>query len=483
VFALGFHNSALVQKSSFLSRLTDISSDSFTVKTRLWAWEAGFKGWKENFKTILLGWGPESFNYPFAKYFNPQFFRGLGSETLFDRAHNMFIEVLVTMGLIGFLAYISIFWASLRSLWKMMKEKGKDHAYAVGLFCLVVVYAIHNSFIFDTAPNFVTFFSILGFISFLAFPQPEPVLARPKTLPAVKKMLVAGLAIVMLVVIYDTNLNAAKANYTTTRAIVASWNGDFNGAVTKYREAVSYEVAGKYEYRHRFAQYILEYSLNKKMTPDLAGVVQNAVAEVQKNVDENPKDYLPYLYMSRLYITLGRDDPQSPANDKALEFSLKALDISPTFVRTYYEVGQAYLNKKDFNNAVKYFEKAAELNPNVGLSIWYYAIVEFERGNYDQGNKLIDEAISKDYSPTEADYNRLVTVYAKKNDYPRLIKVYEALIKINPNDPQYYASLAVSYARVGRIEDAINAARKAAQVDPSFEAEARSFVSSLGHKW
>ena len=296
-------------------------------------------------------------------------------------------------------------------------------------------------------------------------------------------MLVAGLAIVMLVVIYDTNLNAAKANYTTTRAIVASWNGDFNGAVTKYREAVSYEVAGKYEYRHRFAQYILEYSLNKKMTPDLAGVVQNAVAEVQKNVDENPKDYLPYLYMSRLYITLGRDDPQSPANDKALEFSLKALDISPTFVRTYYEVGQAYLNKKDFNNAVKYFEKAAELNPNVGLSIWYYAIVEFERGNYDQGNKLIDEAISKDYSPTEADYNRLVTVYAKKNDYPRLIKVYEALIKINPNDPQYYASLAVSYARVGRIEDAINAARKAAQVDPSFEAEARSFVSSLGHKW
>src|SRR6185369_11974907 len=100
-FAFLFRTSSLVQNSPYLRRVTDFSLSTYTVQTRFWAWQAGLEGWKENPKTILLGWGPENFNIPFSKYFNPKFFNGPGSETLFDRAHNMFVEVLVTMGLIG----------------------------------------------------------------------------------------------------------------------------------------------------------------------------------------------------------------------------------------------------------------------------------------------------------------------------------------------------------------------------------------------
>src|SRR3989344_3747907 len=89
IASLLLKNSSFVQNSGYLRRITDFSFKNQTVQTRFWAWQAGLKGWKESPKTILLGWGPENFNIPFSKYFNPKFYNGPGSETLFDRAHNM----------------------------------------------------------------------------------------------------------------------------------------------------------------------------------------------------------------------------------------------------------------------------------------------------------------------------------------------------------------------------------------------------------
>src|SRR3989338_7877050 len=122
VFSFLFKDSQFVKSSGYLSRITDMSLRSPTTETRFWAWEAGFKGWVDNPKTILLGWGPENFNIPFSKNFNPKFFIGSGSETLFDRAHNMFIETLVTMGLVGLFAYLGIFIVAFSYLRQFLKN-------------------------------------------------------------------------------------------------------------------------------------------------------------------------------------------------------------------------------------------------------------------------------------------------------------------------------------------------------------------------
>lgn len=504
--ALLFRNTEFVKKSGYLTRLSDFSLTTYTVQTRFWAWEAGFKGWKETPKTILLGWGPENFNIPFSKHFNPKFYRGPGAETLFDRAHNMFVEILVTMGLFGFLTYIWIFGASLKVLWKKIHNK-ETVLYGVGFIPLLMAYAIHNAFIFDTSANFIVFFTILGFISHLAIPktadEKKPVhpalmhkggvhpalthkggVKHRKINNALWSFSAVALCVLVIVGIYFINIRPSRANYTTTRAIVRSWEGDFAGAVKKYQEALSYDVPGKYEIRHRFAQYILEKTNNAKIEPETTEVIKLAIEEVQKNIDENTVDYLPYLYVSRLYIILGKNDPASEANDKALEFSMKALELSPTFVRTYYEIGQAYLNKKDLDKASEYFKKAAQLNPEVGLSHWYYGIIEIERGNVELGLSVVEGIIrSGKYTPSESDLGRLVSFYLKVNDYEKLAWVYEILVQNNPANPQHHASLSVALARIGRIDDAVKHAKEAARLNKEFEAEARSFVQSLGREW
>jgi tetratricopeptide (TPR) repeat protein len=489
-----------------LQRITDFSLSTYTVQTRLWAWQAGLEGWKESAKTILLGWGPENFNVPFSKHFNPKFFRGPGSETLFDRAHNMFVEILVTMGLLTFLIYVAMFVATYHLLWKFtFKEHRIDRMVGIGLISLITAYIIHNCFIFDTSANFLVFFTVLGFITFLtakpvtaAMPQalnPKSQIPNPNQAPNPKlqisnprlniglRTLMPILLIGTAILIYKTNILPAKANYATTRAIVKGWANDFDGAVAKYKEALAYDVPGKYDYRHRYAQWILEYTNGKQLGDKEISAIQFAISEVQKNVSESKQDYLPYLYLSRLYIFLGKNDPKSPYNDMALQNSMKALEISPTFVRTYYEIAQAYLDKKDYNNAIKYFGEAAELNPEVGMSYWYLGATYLEVGETQKGLVAIDEAMKVGYALSESDYLRLINIYLKLGNFAKISELYESLIKINPNSPQYHASSAVAYAKIGKIDQAVEQARIAAQLDKSFEAEARAFIESLGRKF
>ena len=483
-FGLIFRNTSFVKNSPYLSRVTDFSLSSFTVQTRFWAWQAGLKGWSENPKKIIFGWGPENFNIPFSKYFNPKFFNGPGSETLFDRAHNMFVEILVTTGLLGFITYIGLFVVIFRSLWQL-KKKPEFRIPAIGLIAMTVAYIIHNSFIFDTSANFLVFFSVLGFIAWMN--NPEPFRPDPARRP-VSSGLAVGTGIVLgiasLIVIYQTNIKTTNANYATTRGIIAGWSNDFNGAVQAYQQATAYDVAGKYEYRNRYAQFLLDYSSTGDTKPvNVQTAFKEAIALEEKNAAENPSDYLPELYLSRLNIILGKDDPKSPYNDEALKHSMKALTYSETFVRTYYEIAQGYLNKGDLPIAISYFKKAVDLNPTVGISYWYLGSVEMQAGQTAQALADMDTAIKKDYRLTESDYLNLASTYIKKNDFAHLVTIYEGLVKLQPTNAQYIASLAVAYSKVGRIDDAVAAAHQAAQVDPSFETEARNFVQSLGRQW
>jgi tetratricopeptide (TPR) repeat protein len=495
VLAIALRNTSFVQNSPYLKRVTDFSAQTTTVQTRFWAWSAGFKGWSDTPKTILVGWGPENFNVPFSKYFNPKFFTGPGAETFFDRAHNMFVEVLVTIGVFGLLAYLSIFVALFWILVRMMRKSGDYRVIGIGFTALTVAYIIHNAFIFDTSANFITFFMLLAFaahVSMRGLDVIETSTQRTIQLTGFQKITAVALGFVVVITVYATNMRPVLANFATTRAIVAGWSGDWATAISKYQQSIGYDTQGHYEYRHRFAQYILEVasSMDTTKIPNFNDVVLQVISEVQKNTIENPRDYLPYLYISRLYIALGKADPASKYNDLALQYSKKALDISPTFVRTYYEVAQAYLNKKDNAQALEWFAKAAKLNPDVGITYWYMGVIRYQiadKAGDIAGKKealqYLETALKKNYTPSESDIQKIVAVYLELGNIQGVVPVIEKLVKLVPDNAQYWASLATAYVRVGRTKDAIAAARKVLELsskDPETKAQAEQFIRDLG---
>ena len=479
-----FQDSKFIKSSRYLTRVTDISLTSYTVQTRFWAWEAGLKGWRDNPKTILLGWGPENFNIPFSINFNPNFYAGPGSETLFDRAHNMFVETLVTMGLLGLISYLFIFVVLLKSLWnKFKKALPSENVYHIGLISLTIGYGIHNFFFFDTSTNFLLFFTVLGFASFLSYDtnnvyDPSRV---NKKLSNSRVLTTIILLVAVTFLIYKTNIIPAKANYATTRAIVHGWNKDYKGAVEKFKESVAYNTFGAYEYRHRFAMFTFD-NYSKLNDPRY---ILEVIKEVNKNAETHPVDYLPQLYLSRLYILLGKDDPGSEYNDTALVHAKRALELSPTFIRAYYETGQIYINKKEPQKAIEEFKKAVALQPDVGVSYWYWGTIEAERGNLDEAAAVFEKAFTAvyPYLASDSELTKIAGLYVDRKNFNMLAKIYEKLMSSQVDNPQSHATLSYVYAQLGRIDEAVAQARKAVQLDASYETEARAFVQSLGREW
>jgi len=273
------------------------------------------------------------------------------------------------------------------------------------------------------------------------------------------------------------------ANYACTRAIIASRAGDVEKAMDKYEKALSCKTyQGQYEIRHRFATFAIQYNQvikNQKKQINVE-MLEKAIAEVKKNIEQHPHDYIPRLYLARLYILLLDQKPEA-VGEKLEQAVQGALEINDKNPRVWYELGQARLSLKKYDQAVKAFEKALELNPEVKQSYWFLGMAHFKAGNIEQAVKYVEQAEKKGYNYKSdfSDIVRAINLYNQTKNYYKLIELYQLAIKLQPKNAQLYASLATAYKIVGDIESAILYAQKAGEIDPSFKKEAEEFINKI----
>lgn len=156
-------------------RLLQISLSDSTAQTRFWVWGEAWKGFLDR---PVFGWGPENFTAVYDKYFNPNFYiPGANTETWFDRAHSVFFDYLAETGLVGLLAYLSIFVVFVVEAfrkWKHGMESAKGDAAAIvvdGLMLgVVVAYLVQGAAIFDVLPMYINVFMFMAFACWY-FPQ------------------------------------------------------------------------------------------------------------------------------------------------------------------------------------------------------------------------------------------------------------------------------------------------------------------------
>jgi O-antigen ligase len=155
-------------------RLLQISLSDSTAQTRFWVWGEAWKGFLER---PVFGWGPENFSPVFDKFFNPNFYApGQNSETWFDRAHSVFFDYLVETGILGLLAYLSMF---VTFFWQFIKNAHKNAFHGQDeskrtmitlrnglIFVLPIAYLVQGIAIFDVLPMYVSLFLFLGFSTY-----------------------------------------------------------------------------------------------------------------------------------------------------------------------------------------------------------------------------------------------------------------------------------------------------------------------------
>ena len=485
-----FKDSDFVKNSQYLARYSDFSPQSYTIQTRTWTWTSGLKGWFNDPRAMLIGFGPENFYIPFLQYFNPMHFRGPGSETLFDRAHNMPLEILITMGLIGFIIYVLMFASVLQHMIQMFfsaKPSRSAHisdpyiVWPVILVAIIAGYSIHNFFIFDTTANYVVIFTAIAFATFLVSEKMNISFKKGEMADTSIAVLAAiSVGITACFSIYLWNIKPAQANYTMTRGAIANYQNDTKQAFKLMEQAVSMGTPISFDLGAKFAQALMERYSGGEISQEGLVALQYMLKTYKQFSDERPYDNTSALYTARMAVILGRIKGNEKMNDVALALVQRAIDISPAFVRTYFELGQVYLNQSDPEKALAAFQKAADLAPQAPIGYWYVGNVLLELKRKDEAIKMIQKAVEGGYAPSKSDYIRLAGLFVKVNDIKNATTIYTSLVKSSPNDPQLRATLAAAYAQIGMIDKAVEQAREIVRIDPSLKPDAEAFLKTIG---
>ena len=113
------------------------------------------------FKKPIFGWGWANIDYAFESVDWP--FR-FGYDVYLDKAHSVFLEILIATGIVGFLTYLSIIG---RSLYLLVRKKSisKDNYWIKTLTITLVIYLIHSQTNIISINEEIFFWIVLGIIS------------------------------------------------------------------------------------------------------------------------------------------------------------------------------------------------------------------------------------------------------------------------------------------------------------------------------
>jgi tetratricopeptide (TPR) repeat protein len=129
--------------------------------------------------------------------------------------------------------------------------------------------------------------------------------------------------------------------------------------------------------------------------------------------------------------------------------------------------GNAFIDSKDFENAIAAYTKAIELDPK-------YAMAYYNRGNAYRALGKREQTIT-DYSKAiELDpkyvyaYNNLGAVYRSLGKNEQAIADFNKAIELNPKDAYAYSNRGNAHRALGKNEQAIADFNKAIELDPKF---------------
>jgi len=482
-------DSAWVQNNSIIRRMTSISLSERTAQTRLMAWESAFKGFKEK---PILGYGSDNYYVVFNKYFNPDIYSHEGSRVWFDRAHNIFLDHLINGGIIELALYISLLgfpaWILFRrGIFKKSNEGLSANWDKQVLFLSVVAFVAQGMVVFESMVTYIPLFIILALIT-NRYSKPLKEWNNTKV--------VLGVAILYLIalgpIMYFVNIREAKANLKLIEALRYG-EVDIQTSFDGYVEAIEMGSSGSNEFYRRITEFVDGLIVNRLIQPYQAMTYTEKVdSYLQERAETHPYDVANLiLYMRHLNYTYPLDQNRLY---KVRDLAETALEYSPTRPHIYYEIGYAdlyiYQWKRDAgetdllqeyqNKVVDSFRKAIDLNPKVKESYLNMIMALLATDQADKvGGYLTDmDALSIDYTD-EDNLLRMANSAVSAQYYDWSAYFFNLLVENYPQNPDYYTSLALSYAYNGQNDLAIEMAEEVRRFGDTYSVQADQFIQKV----
>ncbi len=235
----------------------------------------------------------------------------------------------------------------------------------------------------------------------------------------------------------------------------------FDDCIAQYKEAVRLNPADE-----QFRATLAEALVSLKRWTEAEQVLSN---EVQLN----PKSGRVHYNLGELYYIQGRLREALPELKKAAE--------APTGIsldRIYVKTGMVYFNQLEFDNAVREFQKALQVNPDLVIAHLVLANLYARQGHDDEATKEYSAAFSLE--PKRPDvYTSLAQLYFRTSSYARAIEASRKALELDQQQRQAEYILAQALIRIGRVEEGRTELAKFRKMEEQAEAEEHHLRETL----
>jgi tetratricopeptide (TPR) repeat protein len=451
-------NADFVKNNPVMGRFASISLNDGTTQSRFIIWKnISWNGFKEH---PILGWGQENFNLVFNKYYVPQLWP---QEPWFDRSHNVFFDWLISAGILGLLAYLSLFAAAFYTIFKKKNNTLSlaDKCVFTGLFA---GYFAQNLTVFDNLTSYLMFFAVLAYLYSTQYAAALEPAHHEGSKNIHREQLIVALTIIgFVVVLYFVNIRGILESRALIRAISPG-----QSAVQKlvgFKEALSYNSFGNSEAREQ----LVTFASSIARSPDVdqntrRDILTYAREEILKQVDQSPTD-ARYRFFAGSYFNRIQDP------DEAVMELEKAVEYSPQKQMLLFELGAAYINKGLYPQALAVFKKAYDLDPTYDEAKTIYAIGAVYAGD----DKLAEQLVG----PNGFNDDRFVSAYAARGEYDKVISVWQKRVAADPNNASYHVSLAAAYLGGKQRDMAVKELQTAIKLNPQFKDQGEYYIKEI----
>lgn len=334
---------------------------------RIVVWESAFEATKEY---TLFGWGPENFRFAFEQHFDNRLYQDefLG-EVWFDRAHNLFLDTLVSVGIVGFLVYVLLTLFFIAVALRASRAGMVTSLEANILGALIVGHILQLQTSFDTVATYTLMALVLGYGLWL---ERRMSIDESKRGSFIMQKIWAGvLAIIVIVALFPfvfgeyTRQKALADIFRTTNheeqlmLIDQAFTGTSD--IEALRFASASLVRGLLATIAESGGTVDEQS--QQATMEQLGIYE---ALWRSYVENNSTDYrarMNFAYILLVETALGND-----RLEEAKEVIAGSFVLSPENPLTFVLDGVATLYSGDVVGAQEKIEQAVLLNPNAPFS-------------------------------------------------------------------------------------------------------------------
>ena len=170
-----------------------------------------------------------------------------------------------------------------------------------------------------------------------------------------------------------------------------------------------------------------------------AGDTDNAIQEYNRALELNPNNAEAHLRLGFLMYNARK------MYKEGMEHYYEALKANPSDPRIHHDLGMALLHQRQFDQAIKHLSEALRLMPN---------------------------GLDKQYNPVGMHYN-LALAFSYVGRSEEAITHFSEVVRLDPNNAEVHYMLANAMAALGKLDEAIQNYTKAIRIKPEIDTSAR----------